>query len=131
VDGDHPRGGPGLRAGVWRRRAIPFEQEIRRLSERIEAGAPPAPAGPRTPPACAPLQRRDRAREGGLLRIEATSTNANAILDVYLTVRDSYMFTLTNNGGGRYLDQRGWVTNPGHITVKSNFGGSATATVSS
>jgi hypothetical protein len=37
------------------------------------------------------------------------------------------MFTLTNNGGGRYSDQRGWVFNPESITVRSNFGGSATA----
>jgi hypothetical protein len=63
----------------------------------------------------------------GLLRIEATSTNPNAILDVYLTANGSFMFTLTNNGGGRYSDQRGWVFNPESITVRSNFGGSATA----
>ncbi|GAA1017703.1 hypothetical protein Aple_024600 [Acrocarpospora pleiomorpha] len=35
--------------------------------------------------------------------------------------------TLTNQGGGRYAEQRGWVFNPLRITVKSNFGGSATA----
>ena len=39
------------------------------------------------------------------------------------------MFTLTNQGGGRYFDQRGWVTNPKVITVRSNLGGSATATL--
>jgi hypothetical protein len=39
------------------------------------------------------------------------------------------MFTLTNQGGGRYFDQRGWVTNPQVITVRSNLGGSATATL--
>jgi hypothetical protein len=38
------------------------------------------------------------------------------------------MFTLTNNGGGRFSDQRGFVENPRSITVKSNFGGSATHT---
>jgi len=33
--------------------------------------------------------------------------------------------------GGRYFDQRGWVFNPQVITVRSNLGGSATATVTS
>jgi hypothetical protein len=64
----------------------------------------------------------------GLLRIEATSTNPNAILSVY-SESGSFMFTLTNNGGGRYSDQRGFVSPPSIITVKSNFGGSATKTV--
>ena len=62
----------------------------------------------------------------GLLTIEATSTNPNAILSVY-TRSGGLMFTLTNNGGGRYSDQRGWITNPEQVTVRSNFGGSATA----
>jgi len=63
----------------------------------------------------------------GLLRIDATSTNPNAILSVYLTASDSFMFELTNLGGGRYTATRGWVFNPLQITVKSNFGGTATA----
>ena len=37
------------------------------------------------------------------------------------------MFTLTNRGGGRYSDERGWVDNPRQISVRSNLGGSATA----
>ena len=37
------------------------------------------------------------------------------------------MFSLTNNGGGKYSDQRGFIDNPQQITVRSNFGGSATA----
>jgi hypothetical protein len=64
----------------------------------------------------------------GLLTIEATSTNPNAILSVF-TSSGGFMFTLTNKGGGRYFDQRGWVTNPQQITVRSNLGGSATAVV--
>ena len=43
----------------------------------------------------------------------------------------SFMFDLTNKGGGRYADQRGWVFNPVQITVRSNFGGSAGANLSS
>jgi hypothetical protein len=64
--------------------------------------------------------------EARLLTIEATSTNPNAILSVY-SQSGAFMFTLTNQGGGRYFDQRGWVTNPDVITVRSNLGGSATA----
>ena len=63
-----------------------------------------------------------------MLTIEATSTNPTAILSVY-TQSGGFMFTLTNQGGGRYSDQRGWVTSPLVITVRSNYGGSATATL--
>ncbi|WP_238009546.1 hypothetical protein KZZ52_26900 [Dactylosporangium sp. AC04546] len=65
-----------------------------------------------------------------LLTIEATSTNPNAILSVY-SQSGAFMFTLTNKGGGRYADQRGWVFNPQVVTVRSNLGGSATATLTS
>ena len=64
-------------------------------------------------------------RKKGLLTIEATSTNPNAILSVY-SRSGAVMFTLTNNGGGRYSDQRGWVENPMQVPVRSNFGRSAT-----
>ena len=66
----------------------------------------------------------------GLLTIKATSTNPNAILSVF-TSSGGFMFELTNNGGGRYSDQRGWVTNPQRIEVRSNLGGSAAATLTS
>ena len=69
---------------------------------------------------------RGRAGTAACLRIEATSTNRNAILSVH-SRSGSFMFTLTNRGGGRYSDQRGWVTNPQQIQVRSNFGGSASA----
>jgi hypothetical protein len=65
----------------------------------------------------------------GLLTIKATSTNPNAILSVF--IGGGFAFELTNNGGGRYSDQRGWVTRPQQIEVRSNLGGSATATVTS
>jgi hypothetical protein len=64
----------------------------------------------------------------GLLTIEATSTNPNAILSVFGR-SGNFMFTLTNNGGGRFSDQRGFVFSPEFITVRSNFGGSASATL--
>ena len=60
----------------------------------------------------------------GTLTIEATSTNPNAILSVF-TSTGSFMFDLTNNGGGRYSDQRLFRQNPIRIEVRSNFGGSA------
>jgi hypothetical protein len=66
--------------------------------------------------------------KAGLLTIEATSTNPKAILSVF-SQSGSFMFTLTNNGGGRYSDQRGFVFSPVAITVRSNLGGSATATL--
>ena len=62
----------------------------------------------------------------GLLTIEATGSNPNAILSVY-SAAGNFMFDLTNRGGGRYTDQRGFITNPVQISVRSNFGGSASA----
>ena len=85
---------------------------------------------PGSPPASDVVRITQATWKSGLLRIEATSTNPNAILGVY-TSSGSFMFNLTNQGGGRYSDQRGEVFNPGRITVRSNFGGSATATVTS
>jgi hypothetical protein len=67
--------------------------------------------------------------KSGLLTIEATSTNPNAILSVY-SRSGSFMFTLTNKGGGRFADQRGFIFNPQFVTVRSNLGGSASATLS-
>jgi hypothetical protein len=66
----------------------------------------------------------------GLLTIKATSTNPNAILSVFSSA-GSFMFELTNNGGGRFSDQRGFVTNPERIQVRSNLGGSASAVLTS
>jgi hypothetical protein len=66
----------------------------------------------------------------GLLTIEATSTNPNAILSVH-SRSGAFMFRLTNKGGGRYADQRGFVDNPQQIQVRSNLGGSASAVLGS
>ena len=80
-------------------------------------------------PAPADTVRITRARwQRGRLSIEATSTRPTAILSVH-SRSGSFMFTLTNNGGGRYSDQRNWLDNPQRITVRSNLGGSATANV--
>jgi FG-GAP-like repeat len=63
------------------------------------------------------------------LRVEATSTNATATLQVFVTSTNQLIGTLANNGGGRFRGQFSWPVNPQTITVKSNFGGQATRTV--
>ena len=85
---------------------------------------------PGTPPAADVVRITKATWKRGLLTIEATSTNPNAILSVY-SRSGSFLFDLTNTGGGRFADQRGWVTNPEQITVRSNFGGAASARLTS
>jgi hypothetical protein len=63
-----------------------------------------------------------------LLEVEATSTNFNAILTVY-SESGAALFQLNNNGGGKYRGSKGFITRPSRIEVRSNFGGSAFATV--
>jgi hypothetical protein len=63
-----------------------------------------------------------------LLEVEATSTNFTAILTVY-SESGAALFQLNNNGGGKYSGSKGFITRPNRIEVRSNFGGSAFATV--
>jgi hypothetical protein len=84
---------------------------------------------PGAPPASDVVKITKASWKKGLLTIEATSTNPNAILSVYSRA-GNFMFDLTNKGGGRYADQRGFIDNPIQITVRSNFGGSASAKLS-
>ena len=62
----------------------------------------------------------------GQLTIQATSTNPNAILSVF--IGGGFVFDLTNNGGGRYSGQFLW-KQPPHppIVVRSNMGGAASS----
>jgi hypothetical protein len=85
---------------------------------------------PGAPPAADVVRITKATWRRGLLTIEATSTNPNAILSVY-SAQGNVMFDLTNKGGGRYADQRGFVDNPRQVTVRSNFGGSASAKLTS
>jgi hypothetical protein len=85
---------------------------------------------PGAPPAADVVKITKATWKRGLLTIEATSTNPNAILSVY-SVAGNFMFDLTNKGGGRYADQRGFVDNPRQISVRSNFRGSASAKLTS
>ena len=63
------------------------------------------------------------------LRIEATSTRSTATLRVFVTSTNQLIGTLSNDGGGRYRGELSWPVNPQSITVRSNFGGQATRTV--
>jgi hypothetical protein len=85
---------------------------------------------PGAPPAADTVKITKATWNRGLLTIEATSTNPNAILSVFSRA-GNFMFDLTNKGGGRYADQRGFIDNPMQISVRSNFGGSASAVLRS
>jgi FG-GAP-like repeat len=63
------------------------------------------------------------------LRIEVTSTRSTATLQVFVTSTGQLIGTLSNQGGGRYRGEFAWPVNPQSITVRSNFGGQATRTV--
>jgi hypothetical protein len=63
------------------------------------------------------------------LRVEATSTRSTATLQVFVTSSGQLIGTLSNDGGGRYRGEFTWPVNPQSITVRSNFGGQATRTV--
>lgn len=67
----------------------------------------------------------------GILTIKATDSNPHAILSVLIDGFSPPAFTLTNQGGGRYQDQRPWEFMPQTVVVQSNFGGTATAKVTS
>jgi hypothetical protein len=63
------------------------------------------------------------------LRIEATSTRANATLQAFVTSSNQLIGTLSNDGGGRFRGEFSLPVNPQSITVRSNFGGQATRAV--
>jgi len=63
------------------------------------------------------------------LRVEATGSNASAILTVYVTSTNTLIGTLRNEGGGRYRGDFSWPTNPQNITVRSSLGGLASRAV--
>jgi FG-GAP-like repeat len=63
------------------------------------------------------------------LRVEATSTRSTATLQVFVTSSGQLIGTLSNDGGGRFRGEFSWAVNPQSITVRSNFGGQATRTV--
>ena len=67
---------------------------------------------------------------GGTLTVRANSTSQTAILTVFRDASTEPTFVLTNVGGGRYEGSFSFSgVKPGTVTVKSNLGGSATASV--
>ena len=63
-----------------------------------------------------------------LLQVKATDSNPSATLDLYVTSTNTHIGTLKKNATG-YVGKFSWPTNPQNITVKSNLGGTASATV--
>ncbi len=93
----------------------------------------PAPTPTRTPapPAAdtVAVQVAEYASGNRQLRVEATSSNASAAVNVYVTSTNTLIGTLQNDGGGRYRGDFALSSNPQTITVRSSLGGSATRTV--
>jgi hypothetical protein len=92
----------------------------------------PSPTATPTPPPVIDTVTITRAEyDGGnrRLRVEATSTRATATLQVFVTSSGQRIGTLSNEGGGRFRGEFAWSVNPQSITVRSNFGGQATRTV--
>src|SRR6185436_14881253 len=76
------------------------------------------------------IQRAEYQRSRASLRVDATGTEPTATLRVYVTATGALIGTLKNNGSGRFSASLSWPTNPQNITVRSNFGGSASSPVS-
>ncbi|HEX8737145.1 MAG TPA: VCBS repeat-containing protein [Pyrinomonadaceae bacterium] len=75
------------------------------------------------------MQRAEYDSGNRRLRVEATSTRTNAVMQVLVTSTGQIIGTLTNNGGGRYSADLNWSVNPQNITVRSSFGGQASRAV--
>lgn len=97
-------------------------------STQVTVSPGTAPAADRVGIKTAKCQTVNKGAGGCVLQVEATSTNPNAILTVF-TPDGVQLMTLTNNGDGRYFGSKAFLQRPPQIVVKSNFGGSATATV--
>jgi hypothetical protein len=90
---------------------------------------PPAPPPPPPSADTVGIQVAEYSSGNRQLRVEASSTNSSATLNVYVTSTNVLIGTLRNEGGGRYRGDLSWSSNPQSITVRSNFGGSASRTV--
>gem|GEM_PF-2680308 len=93
---------------------------------------PPTATRTSTPPVAADsvsIQIAEYSSGNRQLRVEATGSNPNATLTVYVTSTNTLIGTLRNEGGGRYRGDFSWPTNPQNITVRSSLGGSASKTV--
>ena len=65
------------------------------------------------------------------LLVQATSSNPAATLSLYVTGTGEYIGEVPNQGGGQYGGTVFvWATDPGNVTVRSNFGGSDSSATS-
>jgi hypothetical protein len=87
---------------------------------------PPAPPPPPPSADTVTVTRAEYDSAKSTLRVEATSTNAGATLQAFVTSTGQLIGTLTNGGGGKYAGQFSLSSNPIKITVKSSLGGSTT-----
>lgn len=75
------------------------------------------------------IQRAEYQRSKGVLRVDVTGSEPTATLRVYVTASGALIGPLKNNGGNRFTASLPWPTNPENITVRSNFNGSASSSV--
>ena len=92
-------------------------------------GTPTVTVTPTRPPDAVSITRAEYSSGNRELRIEATSSNSNAVLRAYVTSSNQLIGTLTNNGGGTYGGRFTWPGNPQNVTVLSSLRGSATKVV--
>jgi hypothetical protein len=75
------------------------------------------------------ISRADYTASRRELRVQASSTNRNAVLKVYTVDTNDLIGTLSPRGQGRYDGQFNWPANPQNVRVRSSLGGSATRAV--
>lgn len=104
---------------------------VARIGEIVPVPTPTPTATPTPAPVTdtIKIQRAEYQRSKGSLRVDATGTEPSAMLRVYVTTTGALVGTLKNNGSGRFSASLSWPTNPQNITVRSNFGGSASSPV--
>jgi hypothetical protein len=90
---------------------------------------PPSPPPPPPSADTVAIQVAEYSSGNRQLRVEATSSNSSATLNVYVTSTNALIGALRNEGGGRYRGDFSVSSNPQNITVRSSLGGSATRTV--
>ena len=113
--------------------SIPAGPTATRTVTAIQPSAIPSFTPTRTPTTIASdtvsIQLAEYSAGNDELRVEATGSNASATLSVYVTSTNTFIGTLTNEGGGRYRGEFSWPTSPQNITVRSSLGGSANRNV--
>ena len=113
--------------------SIPASPTATRTATAIQPSAIPSFTPTRTPTTIASdtvsIQLAEYSAGNDELRVEATGSNASATLSVYVTSTNTFIGTLTNEGGGRYRGEFSWPTSPQNITVRSSLGGSANRNV--